>query len=199
MAMRQLWFACMVFLLAVSVAAHDDHSVGVGTVGVGQATHHFEVVLKTLDDSDIPYAQVFAEFFGVDGHTVEAELHPMLGEFFHYGANVALREQAYEVDLHIDPPAMMRSQSRAGWFESPIDVSFTYDASQELSGMVLIDETVVDEVVIEFLVMPASPHVVIVGAHQTPVSGMWRMWAFLIVGILFGIMATWAFLTEQRR
>lgn len=189
----------MVFLLVGSAVAHEEQGVVAETVGVDQATHHFEVVLKTLDGVDVPYAQVSAVFVGVDGHTVEEKLHPMIGGFFHYGANVALREELYEVQLHIDPPAMMRSQSRAGWFEKPLDVMFEYDASQEVSEMITVDETVVDEVFVELLVMPASPHVVVSGAHEQSTQGMWRMWAFLIVGIIFGVMATWAFLTERQR
>lgn len=194
------YYLFLAILLVSLGSAHEGQEEDVETMGVEDATHHFEVVLKTLDGVDVPYATVDATFVGADGHAVSVHLHPMLGGFFHYGSNIELRKQVYDVQLHIDPPTLMRSQSRAGWFETPLDVSFSYDASQVLSGMESINSTEVDDVFVELLVMPASPHITMDSSRSGTIGGgIWRMWAFLVVGVLFGVMATWALLTEHKK
>lgn len=182
----------LICLLLPLVSGHGEVADGEFVSDSG-ATHHFEVELDSLDGLALPYATVEATFVSAnDRQTVL--LHPMVSKRFHYAADVTLLGEPYRVDVHIDPPSVMRGLARKDSWTEPYDLSYEFDP-RDGYDIEIANESLPDMQVHVFTVRPgpvwfvgkpdAAGHDGIEDSSEQ-VSDSRRDWMFTFYGFIAG-------------
>jgi uncharacterized protein involved in high-affinity Fe2+ transport len=94
------------------------------------ATHHLDVRVYDLHRAVyIPYLNITATISDqTKKRDVTVELAPMLGEWLHYGANVALPHPGkYSLLIDVRPPDIARYKHLADVWSAPAQAVFTYE------------------------------------------------------------------------
>lgn len=94
-----------------------------------QVTHHLDVtVYDPLRKLYIPYLTVRATVIDMTTRReFSVDLVPMIGEWLHYGANIALPHTGrYSVLVSIQPPDIARYKHLADVWKTPAQVVFEY-------------------------------------------------------------------------
>lgn len=95
-----------------------------------QATHHLDVTVYDLRRGlYIPYLSVRATVTDMmTKRDFSVELVPMIGEWLHYGANIALPHPGkYAILVTIDPPDIARYKHLADIWSTSAQALFDYD------------------------------------------------------------------------
>ncbi|MFQ5875453.1 MAG: iron transporter, partial [Dehalococcoidia bacterium] len=96
----------------------------------GSATHHLDVRVYDLHRRlYIPYLNVTAT---VSDRTKKreftVELEPMIGEWLHYGGNIALPHPGtYSILIDVQPPDIARHKHLTDVWNTPVQTVFTFE------------------------------------------------------------------------
>jgi hypothetical protein len=94
-----------------------------------QVTHHLDVtVYDQLRRLYIPYLNIRATVLDMlTQREFSVDLEPMIGEWLHYGANIALPHPGrYGIVVTIQPPEIARYKHLADVWNTPARVAFEY-------------------------------------------------------------------------
>ncbi len=91
-------------------------------------THHFDVETSIPKKGHrIPYSDVRATFINLRTKERFVKLvPPMIRDYFHYGTNVRLKKDKYEVIIEVGPPILAREVSFNKWMQ-PVKVNFQFE------------------------------------------------------------------------
>ncbi len=94
------------------------------------ATHHLDVRVYDLDRRIyVPYLNVKATITDLtERREFAVVLEPMIGEWIHYGANIALPHPGtYSIVIDVQPPDIARYKHLADVWSTPAQAVFTYE------------------------------------------------------------------------
>ena len=91
-------------------------------------THHFDVETSALKKGGgIPYSDVRATFINLRTKERFTKIvPPMFRDNFHYGTNVSLKKDKYEVIIEVGPPMLAREVTFNKWMQTT-KVNFQFE------------------------------------------------------------------------